>query len=129
MSDTYTFSFVGAASTTAQAYDFETCSIDELSSPNNKAYTLNMPYDALFQDFVLTAALTNNRQFAFWVGGRKVSSNLYGAQLNPANPSRFQIINLKLVVLKGSQFQVRTAQLAGAIEAGQITLLMAAVKV
>lgn len=129
MSDTYTFSFVGAASTTAQAYDYETCSVDELSSPNNKVYTITMPYNALLQDFVLTAALTNNRQFAFWVSGKKVSSNLYGSQLNPANPSRFQIINLKLVVAKGAQFQVRTAQLAGATEAGQITLLMQSVSV
>lgn len=124
MADTYTFSAIGAASTTAQVSDYETMSIDELSSTSNSVYALTMPYDALLTDLQLTVALTNNRQFAFWVGGRKVSSNLYKTQIDPNNPSRFQIVTLKLVVRKGATLQIRTAQLAGATEAAKITLSM-----
>ncbi len=111
-----TFTFAGSAA--AQADDAELCGVAETGDSS-----LSLPYDIALQDIVLTSALASNHQFSFFVNGKKQSSNLYAAEINPTAQTRFNIAAQNVRIPKGSKIQIKTSQKAGAIEPGSLTLV------
>ena len=116
----FNFSFNGSA--TVQTEDAETCTVKETGE---SGFTL--PYDIHLSDLVLTKSLAQNHQFSIWVNGKKMSSNLYSAQLDPSNDTRFAIAPLGIVIKAGSRVQVKTAQLdepsTAVAESGILTMV------
>ncbi len=108
MSGWITFKKVGSAST-PQDDDAEICTVVETGEQG-----LTLPYPIQLIDVVLTKSPAQDHQFSFWVNGKKVSSNLYAAQLDPANDTRFAIAPLGIIIPAGSRLQVRGAQKSGA---------------
>jgi hypothetical protein len=113
----YTFTDVGSGA--AQADDANTMLVSETGSD---AF-VTLPYNITLQDVVLTTAPANNHQYAFWVGGKKVSANLFAAQLDPSKQTRFNIAAQNITIRGGSKIQIRTAQKAGAVEALSLSVI------
>ena len=114
----FTFKYLGNA-TTPQTDDSELATVVETGDSS-----IQLPYDIAVTDFVLTSGMVNDHQYAIWVNGKKTTSDLFAAQINPANNTRFNAAAQKMLIPAGSKIQVKTAQLAGAAaEAGKVSFV------
>ena len=99
----YNFGFTG---TTTAAEDSATATIQETNTT-----AVAIPQTIRLTDLVLTGTATESHQMSIWVNGKKQSSNLYSAQLNPASQGRFSIRGQGIVIPQGATLQMRGAQL------------------
>ena len=111
----YNFGFTGTA---AAAEDSAIAVIQETSTT-----AVALAQTVRLTDLVLTGTAGESHQMSIWVNGKKQSSNLYSAQLNPASQGRFSIRGQGIVIPQGATLQMRGAQLnAGALEITTATL-------
>ena len=99
----YNFSFTGTA---AASEDSATATIKETGTT-----AVTLAQNIRLTDIVLSSTATESHQLSIWVNGKKQSSNLYSAQLNPASQGRFSIRGQGIVIPQGSTLQMRGAQL------------------
>ena len=71
---------------------------------------------------VLTAG--QSHQYSIWTSGRKQSSNLSAAQMNPASQGRFSIRNQGIVIAGGVSIQMRGSQLSDTAGAAEPTTVL-----
>ena len=83
-----------------------------LSVPNQTSPLASLKdVHILFPDIVLSSTAAESHQYSIWVNGKKQSSNLFSAQLNPASQGRFSIRGQGIVIPQGATLQMRGAQL------------------
>ena len=99
----YNFGFTGTA---AAAEDSAIAVIQETSTT-----AVALAQTVRLTDLVLTGTAGERHQMSIWVNGKKQSSNLYSAQLNPASQGRFSIRGQGIVIPQGATLQMRGAQL------------------
>jgi len=99
----YNFGFTGTA---AAAEDSAIATIQETSTT-----AVELAQTVRLTDLVLTGTAGESHQMSIWVNGKKQSSNLYSAQLNPASQGRFSIRGQGIVIPQGATLQMRGAQL------------------
>ena len=99
----YNFGFTGTA---AAAEDSAIAVIQETSTT-----AVALAQTVRLTDLVLTGTAGESHQMSIWVNGKKQSSNLYSAQLNPASQGRFSIRGQGIVIPQGATLQMRGAQL------------------
>lgn len=112
------FNFRSVGSATAQNDDTEVCTVLETGETG-----ISLPYDITLVDIVLNKTASQDHQYSIWVNGKKASSNLYAAQLNPASQGRLNIANQGIKIKAGSRIQVRAAQKSGASAEETILLI------
>jgi hypothetical protein len=105
----YNFGFTGTA---AAAEDSATATIQET---NTTAVAIPQ---------TITGTATESHQMSIWVNGKKQSSNLYSAQLNPASQGRFSVRGQGIVIPQGATLQMRGAQLVTGAGAENIICTM-----
>ena len=111
------FVFAGTAVATT-VNDSETSTIEETGTTQ-----INIPQNIRLTDLVIGATATQGHQYSIWTSGRKQSSNLSGAQINPASQDRFSIVNQNIVIAAGTSIQMRGSQRSGAgVEATTVLL-------
>ncbi len=101
------FSFPGSA--TVEQEDAEIGTIMETGE-----HSITFPYDITLLDVVLAQPAQQNHEYSFWINGKKVSSALYSAELNPTSQTRFNIKQLGIRIPAGSAIQIKSAQLSEA---------------
>jgi hypothetical protein len=104
--------------TTPQADDTEICTVLETNESG-----ISFPYDIRIVDIVLDKTASQNHQYSFWVNGKKMSSNFYSAQINPATQGRLNFANQGIVIKAGSRIQLRAAQKSGTSAEATIVLV------
>lgn len=109
------FDFAGSAATTT--FDSETSTIQETGTTQ-----INIPQNIRLTDIVLDITAGENHQYSIWTSGRKQSSNVSSAQLNPASQGRFSVRGQNIVIASGTSLQMRGSQLSGA--AAEITSVL-----
>tara|TARA_Y100001949_G_C15727762_1_gene217995 strand:+ start:136 stop:504 length:369 start_codon:yes stop_codon:yes gene_type:complete len=112
------FDFAGSAATTT--FDSETSTIQETGTTQ-----INIPQNIRLTDIVLNITAGQNHQYSIWTSGRKQSSNVSSAQLNPASQGRFSVRGQNIVIANGTSLQMRGSQLsdtAGAAEPTSVLL-------
>jgi hypothetical protein len=109
----YNFQFTG---TSAAAEDSATATIAETGTT-----AIALSQSIRLTDIVLSATATESHQLSIWVNGKKQSSNLYSAQLNPASQGRFSIRGQGILIGSGATLQMRGAQLVTGGGAENIT--------
>ena len=111
------FSFAGSAAVTTD--DTETANIQETGTTQ-----INIPQNIRLTDLILDVTAAQNHQYSIWTSGRKQSSNLSAAQMNPASQGRFSVNGQNIVIAAGTSLQLRGSQTstAGAAEATTVTL-------
>ena len=112
----YSFGFTGTA---AAAEDSATATIQETGTT-----AVALPQTIRLTDLVLAATSVESHQLSIWVNGKKQSSNLYSAQLNPASQGRFSIRGQGIVIPNGATVQMRGAQLVTGAGAENIICTM-----
>lgn len=112
----YNFGFTG---TTAAAEDSATATIQETNTT-----AVALAQTVRLTDLVLTFTAAEQHQLSIWVNGKKQSSNLYAAQLNPASQGRFSIRGQGIVIPQGATLQMRGAQTATGAGTEDITCTM-----
>ena len=70
---------------------------------------------------ILDITAQDQHQYSIWTSGRKQSSNVSSAQLNPASQGRFSIRGQNIVIPAGTSIQMRGAQLTIAAVAPEAT--------
>lgn len=112
------FVFVGTAVATT-VNDSETSTIEETGTTQ-----INIPQNIRLTDLVIAATAGQGHQYSIWTSGRKQSSNLSAAQMNPASQGRFSVRGQNIVIAAGTSLQMRGSQTstAGAAEATTVTL-------
>ena len=112
------FDFVGTAVAT-NVDDSETAIIQETGTTQ-----INIPQNIRLTDLVIGATAGQAHQYSIWTSGRKQSSNLSAAQMNPASQGRFSVNGQNIVIAAGTSLQLRGSQTstAGAAEATTVTL-------
>ena len=112
------FDFVGTAVAT-NVDDSETAIIQETGTTQ-----INIPQNIRLTDVVIGATAAQGHQYSIWTSGRKQSSNLSAAQMNPASQGRFSVHGQNIVIAAGTSLQLRGSQTspAGAAEATTVTL-------
>ena len=112
------FDFLGSAVAT-NVDDSETAIIQETGTTQ-----INIPQNIRLTDIVIGATAAQGHQYSIWTSGRKQSSNLSAAQMNPASQGRFSVHGQNIVVASGTSLQVRGSQTstAGAAEPTTVTL-------
>mgnify|MGYP001156710221 FL=1 len=112
------FDFVGTAVAT-NVDDSETAIIQETGTTQ-----INIPQNIRLTDLVIGATAGQQHQYSIWTSGRKQSSNLSAAQMNPASQGRFSVHGQNIVIASGTSLQLRGSQTstAGAAEATTVTL-------
>jgi len=112
------FDFVGSAAATT-VNDSETATIQETGTTQ-----INIPQNIRLTDLVLGSTAGQGHQYSIWTSGRKQSSNLSAAQMNPASQGRFSVRNQGIVISNGVSIQMRGSQTstAGAAEATTVLL-------
>ena len=100
----YNFEFTGTAA--AAADDSATATISETGTT-----AVALAQTIRLTDCVLASTATSAHQYSIWVNGKKQSSNLFAAQLNPASQGRFSIRGQGIVIPQGATLQMRGAQL------------------
>ena len=112
------FDFVGTAVAT-NVDDSETAIIQETGTTQ-----INIPQNIRLTDVVIGATAAQGHQYSIWTSGRKQSSNLSAAQMNPASQGRFSVHGQNIVIASGTSLQLRGSQTstAGAAEATTVTL-------
>ena len=84
---------------------------------------INIPQNIRLTDIILDITAADIHQYSIWTSGRKQSSNLSAAQLNPASQGRFSIRNQNIVIAAGTSIQMRGSQRSGAaVEATTVLL-------
>jgi len=112
----YNFEFAGNVA--IQTDDAETANISETGTT-----AVALAQSIRLTDIVLSSTAAQPHQYSIWVNGKKQSSNLFAAQLNPASQGRFSIRGQGISIPAGATLQMRGAQLsAGALEATTATL-------
>jgi hypothetical protein len=112
----YNFGFTGTA---AAAEDSATATIQETNTT-----AVAIPQTIRLTDLVLTGTAAESHQMSIWVNGKKQSSNLYSAQLNPASQGRFSVRGQGIVIPQGATLQMRGAQLVTGAGAENIICTM-----
>jgi uncharacterized protein YbdZ (MbtH family) len=85
---------------------------------------ISVPTNIRLTDAILDITAGQEHQYSIWTSGRKQSSNLSAAQLNPASQGRFSIRGQNIVIPAGTSIQMRSSQTttAGAAEATKVLL-------
>ena len=112
------FQFAGSIPPAVPVDDSQTATIQETGTTQ-----INIPQNIRLTDLVLDITATTQQQYSIWTSGRKQSSNLSAAQLNPASQGRFSIRNQNIVISGGTSIQMRGSQRTGAA-AEQTVVLM-----
>ena len=112
------FDFVGTAVAT-NVDDSETAIIQETGTTQ-----INIPQNIRLTDVVIGATAAQGHQYSIWTSGRKQSSNLSAAQMNPASQGRFSIRNQGIVISGGVSIQMRGSQLSDAAGAAEPTTVL-----
>ena len=100
--------------------DSETAVIEETGTTQ-----ISIPQNIRLTDLVIGSTATETHQYSIWTSGRKQSSNLSAAQMNPASQGRFSVRGQNIIIPSGVSIQMRgsqTSDTAGAAEA--TTVLM-----
>tara|TARA_B110001454_G_scaffold196209_1_gene198962 strand:- start:339 stop:707 length:369 start_codon:yes stop_codon:yes gene_type:complete len=99
--------------------DSETAVIEETGTTQ-----INIPQNIRLTDAILDITATQTHQYSIWTSGRKQSSNLSAAQMNPASQGRFSIRGQDIIIPAGTSIQMRSSQTstAGAAEATKVLL-------
>ncbi len=97
------FDFLGNAA--IQVPDTEIAVIEETN-----ASQINIPQNIRLTDMILNITAQDEHQYSIWTSGRKQSSNVSSAQLNPASQGRFSIRGQNIVIQSGTSIQMRGAQ-------------------
>ena len=107
------FAFAGTAAATA-VDDSQTATVQETGTTQ-----INIPQNIRITDLVIDITAGQTHQYSIWTSGRKQSSNLSAAQMNPASQGRFSIRGQNIVIAAGTSIQMRGSQTstAGAAEA------------
>ena len=96
----YNYDFTGTAA--AAPDDSATAPISE---PGTTAVALAQTIR--LTDCVLASTATSAHQYSIWVNGKKQSSNLFAAQLNPASQDRCSIPGPGIVITQGAPPHMR----------------------
>ncbi len=112
----FEFDGTAAASTTD---DSQTSTISETGTTQ-----INIPQNIRLTDLVLDITAGQTHQYSIWTSGRKQSSNLSAAQLNPASQGRFSIRNQNIVIAGGTSIQMRGSQTSTGGSAEATVVLM-----
>lgn len=99
--------------------DSETATIQETGTTQ-----INIPQNIRLTDLVLDITAGQTHQYSIWTSGRKQSSNLSAAQLNPASQGRFSVRNQGIVIAAGTSIQMRGSQTSTAGSAEATVVLM-----
>ena len=113
------FSFAGSAAVAAGNFDTETSNIEETGTTQ-----INIPQNIRLTDLILGSTAAQSHQYSIWTSGRKQSSNLSAAQMNPASQGRFSIRNQGIVISGGVSIQMRGRQLSDAAGAAEPTTVL-----
>jgi len=111
------FQYAGSAG--VQVPDTEIAVIEETN-----ASQINIPQNIRLTDMVLNITALDVHQYSIWTSGRKQSSNVSSAQLNPASQGRFSIRGQNIVIQQGTSIQMRGAQLTIAALAPEPTTVL-----
>lgn len=111
------FSFAGSAAVTTD--DTETANIQETGTTQ-----INIPQNIRLTDIILDVTAAQNHQYSIWTSGRKQSSNLSAAQMNPASQGRFSVRGQNIVIAAGTSVQMRGSQLSDTAGAAEPTVCL-----
>ena len=111
------FDFLGSVG--VQVDDTEISTIEETG-----ATQINIPQNIRLTDVILNITAQDEHQYSIWTSGRKQSSNLASAQLNPASQGRFSIRGQNIVIPAGTSIQMRGAQRTIAVLAPEPTKVL-----
>jgi len=111
------FDFAGSAAVTTD--DTETSTIQETGTTQ-----INIPQNIRLTDLILGSTAGQTHQYSIWTSGRKQSSNLSAAQMNPASQGRFSIRNQGIVISGGVSIQMRGSQLSDTAGAAEPTTVL-----
>lgn len=111
------FDFAGSAAVTTD--DTETSTIQETGTTQ-----INIPQNIRLTDLILGSTAGQSHQYSIWTSGRKQSSNLSAAQMNPASQGRFSIRNQGIVISGGVSIQMRGSQLSDTAGAAEPTTVL-----
>ena len=112
------FEFVGTAVATS-VDDSEISTIEETGTTQ-----ISIPQNIRLTDLVIGSTATETHQFSIWTSGRKQSSNLSAAQMNPASQGRFSVRGQNIIIPSGVSIQMRGSQTSTAGAAEATTVLM-----
>ena len=99
--------------------DSQTATVQETGTTQ-----INIPQNIRLTDLVLDITAAQTHQYSIWTSGRKQSSNLSAAQLNPASQGRFSIRGQNIVIAAGTSIQMRGSQTSTAGAAEQTVVLV-----
>lgn len=111
------FDFAGSAG--VQVQDTEIATIEETGTTQ-----INIPQNIRLTDIILNITAQDEHQYSIWTSGRKQSSNISSAQLNPASQGRFSIRGQNIVIPAGTSIQCRGAQFTIAAVAPEPTKVL-----
>lgn len=111
------FDYTGSAG--VQVDDTEISTIEETG-----ATQINIPQNIRLTDIILNITAADEHQYSIWTSGRKQSSNLSAAQLDPASQGRFSIRGQNIIIPAGTSIQMRGSQqtIVGGIEPTKVLL-------
>jgi len=112
------FGFAGSIPPAVPVDDSQTSVIQETGTTQ-----INIPQNIRLTDLVLDITAANQQQYSIWTSGRKQSSNLSAAQMNPASQGRFSIRNQNIVIASGTSIQMRGSQRSGAAAEATVVLM------
>ena len=99
--------------------DTEIATIEETGTTQ-----INIPQNIRLTDIILNITAQDEHQYSIWTSGRKQSSNISSAQLNPASQGRFSIRGQNIVIPAGTSIQCRGAQFTIAAVAPEPTKVL-----
>ena len=102
-----------------QVQDTEVATIEETGTTQ-----INIPQNIRLTDIILNITAQDEHQYSIWTSGRKQSSNISSAQLNPASQGRFSIRGQNIVIPAGTSIQMRGAQFTIAVLAPEPTKVL-----
>ena len=111
------FVFAGSAATTTG--DSETSTIEETGTTQ-----ISIPQNIRLTDLVIGATATERHQYSIWTSGRKQSSNLSAAQMNPASQGRFSVRGQNIIIPSGVSIQMRGSQTSDTAGAAESTTIL-----
>ena len=111
------FVFAGSAATTVG--DSETSTIEETGTTQ-----ISIPQNIRLTDLVINATAAQRHQYSIWTSGRKQSSNLSAAQMNPASQGRFSVRGQNIIIPSGVSIQMRGSQTSDTAGAAESTTIL-----
>lgn len=112
------FGFDGTAAAVT-VDDSETAVIEETGTTQ-----ISIPQNIRLTDLVIGSTAGQTHQYSIWTSGRKQSSNLSAAQMNPASQGRFSVRGQNIIIPSGVSIQMRGSQTSTAGAAEATTVLM-----